>query len=166
MLICAHGKFPFMLNFWIDNLWFSDFRVNLSCDIAVTDLSVIASSRYELLHVLNFDPVRRRMSVIVRSSSGERQMTVGFIAAPRNFMVDLCTHPIRVFVVPPQATRCSSAKAPTPPFSPASSRRRWRGYARTWSAMQQWVTFAASLCTASVFELKALLYESRPRNLF
>uniref|UniRef100_A0A3Q3EY65 Phospholipid-transporting ATPase n=1 Tax=Labrus bergylta TaxID=56723 RepID=A0A3Q3EY65_9LABR len=29
------------------------------------------SSMYELLHVLNFDPVRRRMSVIVRSKSGE-----------------------------------------------------------------------------------------------
>lgn len=27
--------------------------------------------KYELLHVLNFDPVRRRMSVIVRSSSGD-----------------------------------------------------------------------------------------------
>ncbi|XP_033949584.1 phospholipid-transporting ATPase 11C isoform X1 [Pseudochaenichthys georgianus] len=27
--------------------------------------------RYELLHVLNFDPVRRRMSVIVRSKSGD-----------------------------------------------------------------------------------------------
>uniref|UniRef100_A0A8C9RSZ3 Phospholipid-transporting ATPase n=1 Tax=Scleropages formosus TaxID=113540 RepID=A0A8C9RSZ3_SCLFO len=27
--------------------------------------------RYELLHVLNFDPVRRRMSVIVKSESGE-----------------------------------------------------------------------------------------------
>uniref|UniRef100_A0A8B9LM28 ATPase phospholipid transporting 11C n=1 Tax=Astyanax mexicanus TaxID=7994 RepID=A0A8B9LM28_ASTMX len=27
--------------------------------------------RYDLLHVLNFDPVRRRMSVIVRSKSGE-----------------------------------------------------------------------------------------------
>ena len=30
-----------------------------------------SSQRYELLHVLNFDPVRRRMSVIVRSKSGE-----------------------------------------------------------------------------------------------
>uniref|UniRef100_A0A4W6EHI1 ATPase phospholipid transporting 11C n=1 Tax=Lates calcarifer TaxID=8187 RepID=A0A4W6EHI1_LATCA len=29
------------------------------------------SQRYELLHVLNFDPVRRRMSVIVRSRSGD-----------------------------------------------------------------------------------------------
>uniref|UniRef100_A0A8D0AMA4 Phospholipid-transporting ATPase n=1 Tax=Sander lucioperca TaxID=283035 RepID=A0A8D0AMA4_SANLU len=29
------------------------------------------SQRYELLHVLNFDPVRRRMSVIVRSKSGD-----------------------------------------------------------------------------------------------
>lgn len=29
------------------------------------------SSRFELLHVLNFDSVRRRMSVIVKSSSGK-----------------------------------------------------------------------------------------------
>lgn len=28
--------------------------------------------RYELLHVLNFDPVRRRMSVIVRARTGEK----------------------------------------------------------------------------------------------
>lgn len=127
----------FMLN------WRAPIRgpcVHLSCDLALTVPSVIASSRYELLHVLNFDPVRRRMSVIVRSSSGERQMTVGFSAAPRNFMVDLWhSLAVRVFVVPPQATRCSSARVPTLPFFPASSRRRWRGYARTWSAMQQWV---------------------------
>uniref|UniRef100_A0A672J0H5 Phospholipid-transporting ATPase n=1 Tax=Salarias fasciatus TaxID=181472 RepID=A0A672J0H5_SALFA len=30
---------------------------------------------YELLHVLNFDPVRRRMSVIVRTKSGELEIT-------------------------------------------------------------------------------------------
>lgn len=37
------------------------------------------SYRYELLHVLNFDPVRRRMSVIVRSISGELKVTVNVI---------------------------------------------------------------------------------------
>lgn len=37
------------------------------------------SFRYELLHVLNFDPVRRRMSVIVRSISGELKVTVNVI---------------------------------------------------------------------------------------
>lgn len=30
----------------------------------------VALHRFELLHVLNFDSVRRRMSVIVKSSSG------------------------------------------------------------------------------------------------
>ena len=31
--------------------------------------------RFELLHVLNFDSVRRRMSVVVKSSSGTRRHT-------------------------------------------------------------------------------------------
>lgn len=36
-------------------------------------------ARYELLHVLNFDPVRRRMSVIVRSKSGELKIAICFV---------------------------------------------------------------------------------------
>lgn len=140
--------------------------VNLSCGIAVIVPSVIASSRYELLHVLNFDPVRRRMSVIVRCSSGELQMTLALLQPNTILWQTFGTHATHVYVGPPQATRCSSAKAPTPPFSPASNRRRWRGSARTWSAMQQWVTCAASLCTSSAFEFKAWLYELGLRNMF
>lgn len=37
--------------------------------------SFFLSSRYQLLHTLNFDPVRRRMSVIVRTTTGTAKCT-------------------------------------------------------------------------------------------
>lgn len=66
----------------------------------VTVTHFLASSRYELLHVLNFDPVRRRMSVIVRSSSGELKMTVGFIAPDGTLWLTFGADDVCVFVVP------------------------------------------------------------------
>lgn len=124
---------------------------DLSFDIAVAVLCVIASVRYELLHVLNFDPVRRRMSVIVKSSSGEQQMTVvcvlrltGFYGWPLALMLFACLLCLprrhiallqrrRLFHFPPRQTRGGGADT----------------HARGAQCNSGW-TQSASLCTLTV----------------
>ncbi|XP_070298318.1 phospholipid-transporting ATPase IH-like [Salvelinus sp. IW2-2015] len=48
-------------------------KINVLCILSDPKRDVYSGvcSRFELLHVLNFDSVRRRMSVIVKSSAGE-----------------------------------------------------------------------------------------------
>lgn len=79
------------------------------------------SRRFELLHVLNFDSVRRRMSVIVRSSAG-----VMGERATRTVTSTQC-HWISLtggFVFA-QETTCCSVRGPTRPSSLGWCLGRW-----------------------------------------
>lgn len=97
-------------------------------------------ARYELLHVLNFDPVRRRMSVIVRSKSGELEITVCFVETFQlTLVLTLSTQQVCVFLCV-QVIHCFSVKGQTLPSFLVSDKRKSKGYACTWSVMQQWVT--------------------------
>lgn len=135
---------------WPLELTTSDLSFDIAVAVAV--LCVIASVRYELLHVLNFDPVRRRMSVIVRSSSGERQMTLkcvlrltGFYGWPLALMLLACLLCLprrhiallqrrRLFHFPPRQTRGGGADT----------------HARG-AQCNSGSTQSASLCTLTVF---------------
>ncbi len=104
--------------------------------------------RFELLEVLTFDSVRRRMSVIVRSSTGNTLHTLN-INVQR--WVDVCvfshTHfPLFSFClcvclcvcVWAQVNTICSVKVPTPPSSPGSYQARWSKSKLGWSTMQWW----------------------------
>lgn len=116
---------------------------------------LISSQRYELLHVLNFDPVRRRMSVIVRSKSGEHVITGRFIALTfvclsvfsPDHLVCVCVRSHSF----PQVIHCSSVKEQILPSSPVSDRRKWTGYACTLSVTLRCVKHVTSLSTSSGF---------------
>lgn len=117
----------------------------------------VFACRFELLEVLNFDSVRRRMSVIVRSSSGRFLGVILVIMASllRTSSIVRCWKLIERIQngwagCPHHTLYCSScstqdistcsAKEPTHPSSPESSLGKWTGSEPGWSTMLWWVS--------------------------
>lgn len=153
------------IELWVTNyeetifcfLFYSYYSVYI-CATTYILIPLCSSQRYELLHVLNFDPVRRRMSVIVRSKSGELDCLCNNPDSECDLALVFSPH--RAVFVCVQATHCSSVREQTLPSFPASDRRRLKEYACMWSAMQQWVTLANCLSKWTCFCFKYELYDS------
>lgn len=93
------------------------------------------SFRFELLHVLNFDSVRRRMSVIVRSSAGKKHTCETDPAHPQPdtglFLQDYFFFFFFFFF--PQESTCCSVRGRTHPFFPGWCLGRWSRSKPGWS---------------------------------
>lgn len=93
--------------------------------------------RFELLEVLTFDSVRRRMSVIVRSGTGIVNL------CPLKFACFVCLSIAHSQCIScpcvrfrEQASSTSSARAPTPPYFRGSYLARWTRSERVLSTTQ------------------------------